>query len=264
MGSPPPGDPRDRIHVFEDPEAWRHHPFDPLRDHLVVTPGGVFVAQRSALCRHIRPATAEDFQRIFGGSVPTQQSCWGGGVELAHRVPLHLLSLATAFFRQVWVAEEREEILLLYFFYEEGRYTVEHPEILSAGAHHVRYTVPETPADAVRFGSFHSHGWDAAYHSLTDERSDVGSPGIHVILGDVGESLPTIVCIFSDGTACFPVSPWDIFVEPEPIAVPKEWLVPIRRPPEAAGTGETPTEGEVHHGELAGPDVDLHRARGDL
>lgn len=233
-------DPRERIHVVPDREPW-HSGLDAPhgREEIVFSTGGVFVVRSDELLCSYRPADRSDFRRILG--VP--EHLWGaerGGVRLTWPVPFALLLQATQFFTAAWQRSQREEILFLFLYYEEGRYELFHPKITVGESCRVECEIPDAPDGAVRFGDFHSHG-RRAHHSGEDLKTDLQSPGLHIVIGDVAESLPTLHCVCSTGDHCFPVSPWDVFEKPSGMGFPAAWLGPdVMRQPAVAAPPATP------------------------
>lgn len=213
---------RDQVVVLDEHDRWRE--VEGGRERLVVTPAGVFVVQRDHLWAQLRPATRADFRRFAGCRSPVPKE-WG---ELVPQTPLpaQLLMQAVAFFREVWKRYYREDVLLVYLYYREKppRFELVHPPLISAVMDHVKCEIPETPTDAVRYGTLHSHGAMPAFHSLEDRRDDERSPGIHIIIGDVDKPLPTLMCVFSDGDRCEPVDPSAVFDFPS-AEFPNDWLV---------------------------------------
>jgi hypothetical protein len=215
-----------RVHVTDDLDGslrnWPHM----YRDDIIITPAGPFVVRQEDFYMFCRPAQRNDFRRLAGG--------WRGSKEVPpllgvikpkSQVPWELLAQAAHFFRDVWQRWRREDVLLLYYFFAADRYELVHPALTAASEHIVQYEWPPTPSEAVRFGSLHLHGEEGAYHSRIDDMDDKTSPGVHVILGNMHWPVPTIHCIVSDGKACWPVSPLDVFVLPPTPAVPEEWLI---------------------------------------
>lgn len=212
----------ERVFVVNDLEAWRGWPPD-YEEKMVIAPEGFFVVKREELLTHVRPATLYDLERLLGYRNRAVQSV--GRVELPVCIPFALVTQAAAFFKEVWRRYKREDVLLLYFFFEEQRFEFRHPELISADTQGVRYDHSETPAAAVRLGSFHSHGDNEASHSGEDWCDDVASPGVHVVIGRVDQATPTIRCFASDGSTCYPVRLADVFeCSPQP-SFPNEWLV---------------------------------------
>lgn len=216
------------LRAHDDPYAWRHTEWPEFIDHLVLTPEGVFAIRREGESIYKRPARAEDFERIFGQKVKGR--LFQSELHLQHRVPYQLLLQAVNFFRCVWKQQRREDVLLLYYFEQKHHYQLVHPLLKTASWSHVAYDFPETPETAVRFGSIHSHGQERAYHSQRDLNDDRSSPGIHVIIGNLERPYHTVKCIASDGTNCFDVPLWDIFVEPKLPAFPPSWFLELPRP----------------------------------
>lgn len=213
---------RDQVVVLDEHDQWRE--IEGGRERLVVTPAGVFVVQRDDLWAQLRPATRADFRRFAGYHVPVSRR-WG---ELVPQTPLPfaILLQAVSFFRTVWKRYQREDILLIYFHYKEKppRFELVHPRLVSAGMGHVDCKIPETPRKAIRFGTLHSHGAMSAFHSPEDRRDDEQSPGIHIIIGNLDQPLPTLMCVFSDGEWCDPVEPSAVFDFPS-AGFPNDWLV---------------------------------------
>jgi len=75
----------------------------------------------------------------------------------------------------------------------------------------------------------HSHGRIQAHHSIEDRLDDVASPGLHIVIGDVDQATPSIVCTVSDGRSCYPVPVADVFEEMQWPVFPPEWLVEVPR-----------------------------------
>lgn len=220
--------PAPRLLVMDNPTAWRQYQWAEFVDHLVLTTEGVFTIRREGPLIYRRPAHAADFERIFGLTV--QDKLFRSAVELQVRVPYQLLMRAISFFRYVWQQQQREDVLLLYYYDQKKRYQLVHPPLVSASPQHVDYDLPATPADAVRFGSIHSHGRNSAYHSYQDEKDDRHSPGIHVVVGHLDLPQPSVLCVASDGTNCFAVPLWDVFTQPTPISFPHCWYINMPSP----------------------------------
>lgn len=214
-----------RLAVTNDPTDWRRNEWPEFKDHLVLTPEGVFAIRREGRSIYKRPARAADFERIFGAAV--KERLFRGAVELKQRAPYQLLLQAISFFRYVWQQQRREDILLLYFFEKKQRYQLVHPPLKTASHAHVDYTFPPTPEEAVRFGSIHSHGAEQASHSPQDYKDDQLSPGVHVIVGQLDRLYQSVKCIASDGAGCFEVSLWDVFTEPDMPKFPPTWFIDL-------------------------------------
>jgi hypothetical protein len=219
-----------RVHVVTTPDAWRDISYTQDQEEFVIGPNGFLVVRSSDFMAHARPAYEADLKRVFGDG-DWLKAGWGR-VTLSWPIPFDLVSVAAHFFQEAWKRYRREEVLYLFLYYEKGKYELHHPKILSASECHVHCDLPEAPSDAVRFGSFHSHG-GKAYHSSEDRGADASSPGIHLIIGDVGKPIPTLCCVCSDGVHCFCVSPLDVFALPQKPPIPTEWFVasvPAREP----------------------------------
>jgi len=189
---------------------WRRDWPYQFEENIVITPRGLFMVQRLGKTTYCRPANA-----LFRSA---------GGVELPARVPSELLFMAVAFFRTVLAQYNREDILLLYR--KDYQYSLVHPAITRAGEYQVSYEFPATPPGSVRAGSIHSHGAEPACHSHRDKTDDLGSPGVHIVLGNLNCPCPSVTCVYSSGAHCFEVDFFDVFdfSLPEP-SFPEDWLV---------------------------------------
>lgn len=215
---------RKRVHILPDDNSWRRDWPHAFRDDLAITPAGLFIVRREDNYTYSRPATACDAVAFFA---PPPSGKRGGGVQLSLKVPFSLLRVAHVFFQAVWAKHEREDVLLLYVSDTTQRYRLTHPNLKSASSSHVDYEVPVTPTNWTRFGSLHSHGHEGAYHSATDARDDVESPGLHIIVGSLESQLPTLHCIFSHDGYCFGVPASDVFYDDKRNAVtfPDGWML---------------------------------------
>lgn len=205
----------------EDWQSWAEED----RQKILLARDGIFVMESNELFRWARPATHQDLTSLLAAYGTSGIGC---GVATFQqelpKIPMELLLLALSTFRRVWEVHQREEILLLYYFYEVKRYTLVAPPLISASDRHVDYDMPETPRDAIRIGSFHSHGSRAASHSLDDQEDDAGSPGIHVIIGNLDTSLPSLHCVYSDGRGFIPMHPPDVFAQAVLPKAPEAWV----------------------------------------
>lgn len=217
--------PYNPLAALNSADDWRRREWREFTDYLVLTPEGVFSVRQEGSTVFKRPARAEDFERIFGEVV--KERLFRGAIELRNRVPYQLLLQAISFFRYVWEQQQREDVLLLYFYEESQQYVLVHPPLNWASKIRVRYELPVTPEEAVRFGSIHSHGAERAYHSLEDEKDDLCSPGIHVIVGNLDRSYQSVKCVASDSRHCFDVPLWDVFTEPIAPTFPASWFAPL-------------------------------------
>lgn len=218
-------EPHPRLLVSQDPSDWRHTSWPEFKQHVVLTPEGVFSVKREGNIVYRRPALTTDLKHPFVQKA--KDHTFQGGIEITPRVPYQLLLQAIAFFRIVWQKQRREDVLLLYLYEQPPHYRLFHPVLKAAGVSRVEYIIPDTPDDAVRCGSIHSHGADEAYHSPTDERDDQRSPGIHVVVGDLDRPYYSVRCFASDGRVCFEVPLWDVFLEPTVPSLPSHWLVEL-------------------------------------
>jgi len=216
----------DHVHILPDSEVWRDkekwkHRF---REDLVMTPQGLFIVGREDSYSYRRPATQADMNNFFASSTNGRQH--GGGVQLPCKVPFKLLGVSLSFFRSVFKQYHREDVLLLYLDDGHTQYKLYHPMLAAAGPGFVDYELPITPTGWTHFGSIHSHCDEPAYQSSTDAADDEKSPGLHIIIGSLGSSTPTLHCIFSHGGHCFPVPPEDVFVErkDEQPVFPEQWI----------------------------------------
>lgn len=230
----------------EDPWAWEGD------RGFVLTGAGPFVLVRAPACSYARPARPEDFHATFGetGAAFVSSSSSPVALRLAVLIPTLFLSQAWGFLRTAWRRYRTEDILLLYFYPAERRYELIHPTLECADQLGVGYELPPTPGGALHFGSFHSHP-GTAHHSSTDDADVRGTPGIHVVLGDLSQHLPSLTCVLSTGRECLEVDPTDLFDnlgQFTPADFPPEWL---ERSPDLPGylsrRGRLERK-EVHHG----------------
>lgn len=218
----------ERIRVVDSQDEIRNLDLESYRDHIVITPAGPLVVNREDYFFFCRPAQRRDFLRLMGRRL----HAWGhdqgalGGFVPNHPIPWSYVTQAISFFRAVWRKHSREDILVLHYFPSEARYEFVHPSIRSADVGGVEYDFPSTPDNALRIGSFHSHGNQlASEYSLIDQKDDTTSPGIHVVLGTLDEGMvPTIHCVSSDGRNCLPVQMVHIFTPWDYGSFPPEWL----------------------------------------
>lgn len=215
---------------------------------LLLTGQGVLILRREATYRYAYPAQPSDFHRLFGATgreLVQPGKHWRAVFTLDPPIPATLLAQAVHFFRAVWERYQTEDVLLLYYTPADRRWELCHPSLLWASAAEVGYEVPGTPAGALLFGTFHSHGAMPAGHSLQDDRDVLGVPGIHVVIGDVDLPIPSLTCVFSEGRMVLQVSAADLFGCAEAVPFPGAWLK-RRRLPDHPGRQRTaqPVDGK--------------------
>lgn len=192
---------------------------------LLFTGHGAFVIHREALYAYGRPATVRDFQAVFKGSGQelALNDPWRP-CKLTYPLPHKILFQAWGFLKEAWRQYRTEDILLIFFSLPEKQYFLAHPELRYASHDAVGFTVTPAPAGAVSFGTIHGHPL-AAFHSLVDEKDVRGIPGLHVVLGGLIRTLPSVACFLSTGGECFAVHPCDVFASARVrAAFPSEWL----------------------------------------
>lgn len=214
-------------YLLRPDEPWSRADHDDQR-FLLVAQDGIFVIEKNPLLTYARPVVIDDLLAICAQYGKAQIG--KGSIALNARVPFSLFVQAVAFFRHIWITFHREDILLLYYNYEKGMYTLVHPPLLSADEGHVDYKIPETPEDAIRFGSFHAHGHEPAYHSSTDRRDDLNSPGLHCVFGHLDRPFTALACYWVADRCVTPVQPWDVFEGLQPSPFPEEWIVHVPVP----------------------------------
>jgi PRTRC genetic system protein A len=120
----------------------------------------------------------------------------------APKVPRHLLEIAVGFFHRIGEATGAEAALLL--IWDEGsnkvrlmapkqRSTVYRGSLGGTFPVGVHYDLPSRlPEGWVIFGDIHSHVDGAAYSSFTDKRDEKHRPGLHIVVGRIGQEPPQI------------------------------------------------------------------------
>jgi len=115
------------------------------------------------------------------------------------KIPQPLLEQAVGFFEQVKQQHGSEAALLLAWNYRTRKVRLLVPRqrctvyqgyygTCPVGVH---YEMPaELPDDSFIFGDIHSHVDGAAYASVTDKDDEHHRPGLHIVVGRIGEEPP--------------------------------------------------------------------------
>lgn len=151
----------------------------------------------------------------------------------AEKIPQPMFQRAVSFASAVYQRFQGEAILLLFYAPRAPagqRWQVMVPEQVVTGGH-LDYTDPG-PARAGWFlaGDIHSHGSMSGFHSGTDDDDEHQRDGIHITVGGVNSSLPSLaVSVMVDGSR-FKLDLADVVEGIVPATFPEEWLSRVSKP----------------------------------
>jgi len=131
-----------------------------------------------------------------------------------------ILSTGLGFLKWVYDTHSTEGGLIIYYNSTTHEYRINAPvqEISYGGVHWDNRKEP-FPKGFIRMGTIHSHADMSAFHSGTDVADEVSFDGLHVTIGHLGSSIPTLVAsVVVNGTR-FPIKREDIrkYLDVEPI-----------------------------------------------
>jgi hypothetical protein len=127
-------------------------------------------------------------------------------------IPLSIFFAAWEFFKEVNDKHKSEAILLLTFDEKKQEYSIVSPKqkVSSASLDY------ETENITSIVGTIHSHNTMAAFHSGTDDKDEfMGRDGIHITLGHVDKSFPSISCSITMGKERYMIDFHQLFDFPD-------------------------------------------------
>lgn len=159
---------------------------------------------------------------------------------LDRKIPLRLLSLALAFFREVYQQRGTEALMMIFYDPQTKEFEPYVPRQYASPAMVEEINATERPEGKIMVAHIHSHPNFYGRFSGIDDHDDhrCGDAAIFGVLGNIQKDFPDMSWRISVGGVYVPVEFTDIFTSPlEPqdtttVAVPAEWLDKLEKRPE--------------------------------
>ena len=143
-------------------------------------------------------------------------------------IPYYMIYSLYDFFNKVCSEKRKcEALAILYLDFDNQKYYLDIPDQECSEQHciPIDYVTPERYMSFLRVGSIHSHSTFRAYHSATDENSEVHWDGLHITLGNVDKDEISISVSVVINANRFLQEPMDWITDIVPIVkrIPSMW-----------------------------------------
>lgn len=158
-------------------------------------------------------------------------------------IPRHLVELAVGFFHRVWKKQNSEAAVVFAWNRNESKVELIVPDQTGINSskspsnpkgcpQDVKYEIPELPQGWALIGDMHCHVDGSAYASGIDEADEEHRPGVHIVVGHIGDEPPDFFCEAVQDKERFKVEDMSLVIEGynqrRPDEVPDEWMGKVK------------------------------------